>query len=293
MRQFRQIINPYLDSILYASSKLIAVILSAPVLERFINRKPSHYVDFLLKLALGRKIFPTTFCKKYDLLVTPHLLGKKNDCYLFTDIKAPHKQLHSMYMQFISNIHHPYSGINFLEIGIGAGGISYTAKHLGFDVISTDIGHGLYEEAGNISRQLLSIEPIHFVVGKQKMEPLIKFKNGKKADYIYLSGVPFNRRYKANGQPYIVQDKPWPDRCIWYKDDEWVDFLDDIFKNLNINGQFINLSIYALPEELTLKIKDKLYNKFSNAIEIKFLFYPIQKENISTSITDLRMTRLL
>jgi hypothetical protein len=240
---------------------------------------------------LREKIFPPEFYERFDAAVSPHI-GKDNDWYLFTDILHPHERLIEMFGAFTSAIQRPYSGRNFLELGVGAGGVSFTARALGFDVVATDAGQGKFPRSGEVARELLSIRPIDFLLTPgNSLAPLMQFRNGQKADYIYMDGVMFNHFY-INGQIVTIPDKPFPDCWKWYGQDEWIIVLEDIFAQLNPGGCFINNNVFVLPESLASDLKNVMAGKYGKACRMEFTYSENPCFQPPVPMTNMRMTRV-
>ena len=137
-------------------------------------------------------MFPSQMLREFDFLIAPHL-GLYNDHYIFEDLLNPSTKLLNMYAYFCKHFSTPFKvGRNIIEIGTGCGGLSYVAKRAGFDVISTDIGMGMYEEAGAMSRKFLGIEPVEFTVSLgHSISAIMRFRNKRKSNYIYIVDPKF------------------------------------------------------------------------------------------------------
>lgn len=231
-------------------------------------------------ILLRRTILPSDLLKKYDNKVKLHL-DKENDFYLFENLEKPHKRLLMMYYCFMSLIEPPCGGggKNLLEIGVGSGGFSFIAKKFGFDVVSTDNGIGLYEKAGEVSRGFLNIKAIQYSVSfKTSISEVVKFKNNRKADYIVMIGVPFNRETINSN-------------VIYYDADKWCKVLIDFYNNLNPNGIFLDIGVYNCRKEITEQIRDNLLKTLHKEVKIEFNFDNFNPVN-NEFMTNIKMIKL-
>ncbi|HMQ50521.1 MAG TPA: glycosyltransferase [Anaerolineae bacterium] len=242
-------------------------------------------------------IFPQTLRQTFDAQVSTYLSQDGGD-YFFApeEYYKPHKRLLDHYQVFAHEISLDTPGRNFLEIGAGAGGVSYIAKKLGFEVIATDIGitdnqYNLQAESGPAARRVLEIDVVEFTVSPQnKISQVINFSNGQKADYIFMRGVQFNRKHigVVRYTDPARRDQGWLTNSQWYTATEWLSVLVDIFDNLNVGGRFISLGIYKLDQSLAQEVANELRKALPNHAELKITIHPHPQWD---TITDIWLTK--
>ena len=74
-------------------------------------------------LGLGRKLFPYSMRRDFNILVRPYITGP-NDYYYFSD-EAPHLRIICQLESVIPYLMDVKGGKNYLEMGVGAGGKLY------------------------------------------------------------------------------------------------------------------------------------------------------------------------
>ena len=121
MAVMRRPLRDSVKSLLAHSFSLLSHVLSFVTLD--VLRSASSIPPVLrvvFQLILREKVFPNAFCERFDTEVSPHL-SENNDGYLFGDTARPHQTLLRMFDDFMATIWRPYTGRNFLEIGVGGG----------------------------------------------------------------------------------------------------------------------------------------------------------------------------
>lgn len=232
----------------------------------------SELRDFTLKRAFSRRL-----CGKYDQFMRVMIQSMPEDdlAYLFEDRRFPSKRFFALADCFLQNVKQPYGGKNILFVGSGVAADVYFAKRLGFDTINTDIktGNRLVDEVIEASLHYfgLMFQEFHLhaeadIVGQ------LQFKNGNKADYVYLRGVPFNRMKGAR----------IGNSAGWWGEAEWFAFLRQLVKALNPGGCFICLGTYFVNEALTERIKIS----FNGSLKVENTHYQLPDHRMS----DLKIT---
>lgn len=219
-----------------------------------------------LETALRASILGETFCREYDSHVGPHIQTRQGYQF-YGKPPRPRKKLINMFLHFMERIRPPYRGPNFLEIGCGAGGISYVAKALGFDVISTDSGQSAFPGAWKASRDFLGITSVSFILGiDHSIEELIAFKDGRAADYIYMHGVPFNKE-SSDGKAHLAEADSW------YRAADWLSVLKNIYQYCNPGGRIMNYRVFGMTEPLAEEIKSALQTELGEPCGVDISFY--------------------
>ena len=172
-------------------------------------------------------------------------------------------------------------GNKLIEIGLGFGGFSYTAKKIGFNVTCTTLNKP--QEIEEKSWKLLDINPVIFKMGHNSFSELLK--DGSNANIIYSCGVPFNRDFsiKSDVDPY---DNNWFDDVSY-----WFPIIDDVFENLSDEGFFFSYHNYHLKQSLANGLIAKMKAKYASNVELFFNSYAMPLENKKVPVTNMMLIK--
>ena len=214
------------------------------------------------------EIFPDSLLKRYDATVIDrdryikNFLAKK---FLGKTLQ-PSRVLGRMYKSFwqIADL---IEGKKFVEIGCGAGGISYIAKYIGLQVLCTDIGGSYLDEIWRMSHNFLKLSPlpIKFNANNPLKILINKFYGGEPADLIYMEGVPFNHYSDPTRNVLDVRE--------WYGIRDWLKCFADIYDCLNANGAWVNRMVFGMDHKRIDALQNQLIRYYGSRVIFASCFF--------------------
>ena len=134
-------------------------------------------------------------------------------------------------------------------------------------------------EAWQTSRELLGIDAKNFILKyDSQLEDITNFRNNQKIDCLYLDGVPFNKNI-TDGSSVLNEDDSW------YGIDEWIEFLNNIHRNLNDDGMLKSYLTFGLNEALMRQLREAMIDRF----EISWTFSTWRE---TTSVADIVVKKI-
>jgi len=242
----------------------------------YLNLKKTNDIEYFREL-----IFPWHFLLHFDNIhgythdnreVEQLKKLSKQGGYKNWEYLTPHGTLLYQYKTFIKMISllPDIAGKKLIEIGTGKGGVSYSAKSSGFDVICTNFPLSAYEKSTN----MLNLNPKEFRMGSNSFTELLQ--KGEKADIIFSNGVPFNRDSSRNSK--------------WIKN---VDFLYSVFEDatssLPEKGFLFSWHNYQLNRNIIKELANRLMSKIKCKVFVQFLYK--KPNNKLIEVTDLTIIK--
>ncbi len=222
------------------------------------------FCESRLDRAIERVILPASRCHALDSELELHLKGDPKAAELFGDPPKPSRKIKQMIREFIFRVGRiKTSGRNFLEIGAGAGGVSFAARRMGMNVVATDIDLNGFPDAWIAARRVLGVASSEFVFGATPLADIARFPDQRRIDVLYLDGVPFNKNV-PDGFAYLEGDGQ-----AWYDAGQWRKAIDDIDQALSPGGWYLQYMVTGLDDALIAQVRRHVEDELGNRIEFR------------------------